>query len=492
MQDEITKLSQLLRKSGIKVPQSGDVSILRAMVAELKRQHRLRLERLALAGAAPGRSRADKQRYVRSQIRRRFSLKQGKRVRPSKDVLMARYRSSYLLDTLFPSRKERWLPILKRDFTALPSLSVKSFSFIDNPEETLSALRRVVELDGTAARASLHFDDEYCMDVGAYLVLGEMWPALTGVYQGGRMNVPVQKALKAVGLGQHLNISLKGARNTSDVWAYPLQRRRPRNTSTSRNWLLEPQTRERVADGLCDAVNEWLDRPEIEQELTEEGRAWLTSIVGELLDNAERHSAPSTKDGDWATAAFMARRLVGEEHLYRCHVAFLSIGATIAESLDTAGPVTGRQLAAYLHQHRQSDVDPEVLKTLFAFQDGVTRDAEAEAAQRGGIGLQEVLHFINILGGTERPGCEPRMTVVSGNACLQLRSPYIQGQSRQPGGRRTMWCNEANSWQDPPDAGFAYRLSERFAGTIISMAFTLDPEYLRGTLDSDGPENESG
>jgi hypothetical protein len=77
--------------------------------------------------------------------------------------------------------------------------------------------------------------------------------------------------------------------------------------------------------------------------------------------------------------------------------------------------------------HRRSGLSPATLKTLYALQDGVTRDREAEAKNRGGVGFQEVIAMMNLLGGVSFPGQEPRLTIVSGTSCISLRTPLSWG-----------------------------------------------------------------
>jgi hypothetical protein len=486
MQPNSSSFSRFIRRRQPRSPEAEVPIDEDTLLREGMRQKRVELARLAYTGLSSGRARADQRRFIQTVTRKKFGLVRNKRRLIPKGLLVSRFRKSPLLDALVPNREEMWVPILRRNpDEGRAVITFRNTSLIDNPIETLATMRRMVEAETCEIGAIINFEDDYCHDIGAFLVLGEMWPSMAPVYHGGKMNAPVQKALKAVGLGHHLQITLKAATNTEDIWAFPLQRRRPRNTTASLNMLLEPQKREMVADGLCDAIDEWLALPKIDQELTIDGRAWLTSLVGELLDNAERHSAPETKDGDWSTAAFVARRVEGGEEIYRCYMAFLSVGATISESLASASPEIQEYLSLYVNRHRQAGLTAESLRTLFALQDGVTRDPAAAAGRRGGVGLQEVLYFVDLLGGTQKPGCDAHVTIISGNTCIQLRQPHMIGHPKTVDGPRVLWCNALNTPQDPPDPSFVYHLPDRVAGTIISMAFTLDPEYLNATLDSD-------
>lgn len=305
------------------------------------------------------------------------------------------------------------------------------------------------------------------------------------------MERPIQKVLAATGVGQHNNMKLlsigrDSADDRADVWAFALQRRRPARTTKSPTVHLEPQTREKTADQFCDKVDEWLGVPDINQQLTLSGRGWIAQIIGELLCNAERHSQIQSNDGDWSTTAFMARREVNGQSALRCHIAFLSVGRSFAESLDEASPDIRAKLAQYLAQHKRSGLSPDTLATVFALQDTVTRDPEARDVRSGGTGLQDVLEFVTILGQTSTAGMEPRVTVVSGASCIQMRAPYMQGQRKGDGTMpRLNWFNARNDWSDPPDGSFVKDLTNHFAGTLVSIAFTLDPAYLAAHMESE-------
>jgi len=262
--------------------------------------------------------------------------------------MVARFRPSPILDALIPDRRQRWKDIMRRPVRRRhPAIALRNFSLLDDPDATLLALRNIGLLEAEELRAFIHFDDHYCLDAGAYLVLAEIWPTMAKVFSGGRMQKAVQKVLNATRVGQHNQMALRGIDNddldengaVTDVWAFPLQRRRLAGSSTSNTVHLDPQTREQAADRFCAAVDEWLGVPEIEQELTAAGRGWLAQIIGELLCNAERHSRPGSEDGDWSTTAFMVRRSEDGATTLRCYMAFLTRLIHRAQSAGLAGVV---------------------------------------------------------------------------------------------------------------------------------------------------------
>jgi hypothetical protein len=344
-------------------------------------------------------------------------------------------------------------------------------------------LKQLAAIGCTATNARLHFKDSHCLDIGAYLVLGEVWPCLSPFFSGGRMAPTIQKVMEGVGLRRLMNMRLRAVRDLNDIWAFPVRQRRPFGEHRSEKWIFEAQRDQVAADELCDAVDEWLGVPDPPHELTEEGRAWISTIILELLNNAQRHSDPETGDGSWAVAAFMAKTSKNGVDVFQCHIGILSVGATIHESLRTCSPATAKDLDDYVALHSRTKISVETLRTVVALQDGVTRDPAASAHHRGGVGLQDVLELVSLLGGTSSPGREPRLTIVSGRSCISLKSPYMVGARKSEGGPRVLWFNRSNVVSDPPDGLHVYDLPEHFAGTIISVVFTLDGAYLREIFD---------
>lgn len=472
-------------------------------LAEFLFRNLLRSKRREMRRGPYGGSLGSKQRRIADQFARQKSRKQLKRFRAAakvgrprnlrKELLLARFRPSPILDRLLPDRHARWRPIPKRLVRAVPAAHrLINFSFLTHPTETMEAVKAIGRLECNELNALLHFDDSVCLDAGSYLVLAEVWHSVQHTLAGGRMPQPIQYVLGATGVGEHNRMRLTAVDpddsddpDKTDVWALPLRRRRPARSSTSATVHLDPQTREKTADDFCDEINRWLAVPAIDRELTKSGRGWIAAIIGELLCNAERHSQPGSDDGDWSTTAFMARRVESGVPTFRCYIAFLSVGQSIYEGLVDAAAEIRAAIDRYTEKHRYSGISKETLETVFALQDTVTRDPAARAVRSGGTGLQDVLDVVNLLGGTAAEGKEPRVTLISGKACIQLRPPYIQGVraggSQDP---RLIWFNPANKAHDPPDQNFVRDLPDHFAGTLVSVAFTLDPAYFATHMES--------
>jgi hypothetical protein len=244
----------------------------------------------------------------------------------------------------------------------------------------------------------------------------------------------IQKVLTATGVSRHTRMTMTAVADNkefggkqADVWAFPLQRRRPALSSKSGTVHLNLQTRERAADRFCEAFNEWLGVPEIDQELTQAGRGWLGQIFGELLCNAERHSQPASDDGDWSTTAFTVRRVENGAPVLKCFIAFLSVGRSFAENLLEAAPEIQARLGEYTALHAGCGCSAETLATVFALQDTITCDPLARESRTGGTGLQDVLEFVDMLVGNGSAAKDTRVTIVSGKSCIELTKTYILG-----------------------------------------------------------------
>jgi len=162
------------------------------------------------------------------------------------------------------------------------------------------------------------------------------------------------------------------------------------------------------------------------------------------------------------------------------------VGQSFAESLSQAATDIREKCDEYTKRHWNCGRSADTLATLFALQDTITCDASAREARSGGTGLQDVLDFIQLLVDSEAGAQNARVTILSGKSCISLKAPYLTGQRRGGGAMpRLLWCNAENSSDFPPDPSIAYDLTEHFAGTLVSIAFTLDPEYLARSVESD-------
>jgi hypothetical protein len=455
------------------------------VIAEWLRSERRRLKQ------APGKlfgrteEKLNVPRFARNAVQRkqRRFLKYQPRNLP-KLLLASRYVSNPLLDGLFPKRAARWTPVLRRPLVDdMPELDLRGFSFVHNPIATIESLSALIEMECTYARARLNFLDQECLDIGSYLVLQAVRRHIAPVFEGGKISQSSQKVIDAVGLRNALNMApFRNLRDHENVWPFPLQLRRAGKAQSAGRYI-EPQKKEHVADSFVQTVNDWLNVV-AEQMLSLDGRRLVLKMIGEALDNAERHSVLRSDDGDWAITGFLSKAGIEESRKYRCHLAFLSLGATVAESVRTSPPSTLQKMDDYVLRH-SGRVAPDALRTVFALQDGVTKDAEAFAEGRGGTGFQDIFEFFADLGGSQSSTHYARLAIVSGNVCIHAYGRYLKGMRK--GGmdsERELWFNHQNDPIYAPESAHVFELPRRLNGTLVTMVIDLDEAYLEESADA--------
>ena len=405
-------------------------------------------------------------------------------------ALVAKMKQSILLGGLVPDRARRWRPISKRLRTReSTSVEAEDFCFLPNPVGTLRVLAEIASAETRYLSASIDFVDKHCKDIGPWLVLSAMRADMAPMFSGGRISNSMSKVISAVGLQGRLRFELEPTPDGhADVWAFPLRARRPAGTSTSESQHLDPQAAEKVGGDLCQAISAWLGEC-VGQSLTTEGRRCDKKIVGESLDNAERHSRREYEnDGDWMITGFMARREGPNGPLFRCQLAFLSVGASISETVQDAPKSTLDEMEQYVSMHQGANPNhsyaEQHLQTIFALQDTVTRDHKAAGEGRGGTGFRDIICLFGDLAGSDATESDARISVVSGRTCLHIDHKHSDKARPMPGQRFNIWLNEANDELQPPETHAVKELENDFCGTLISMGFTLDPDYLERTVNA--------
>jgi len=213
------------------------------------------------------------------------------------------YRADELLDSILPTRKKDWIIRPKRK--SPNDVIIENFSFIDNPRLTFDTLREFLRGEATALLSKFHFDDRNVQDISAYILLAVMYNRMNRYGNGGRMPLSIQKVLKSVGLGETMKIGLPGGANTSDVYPFAI-RSLVAGTQTSTSIQKESSQKDKIASDLDRCIREWLAQMPGEIEIDTSALQKIGSFVGEVLDNAERHSE-SSENGGWWIAGFMAR-----------------------------------------------------------------------------------------------------------------------------------------------------------------------------------------
>ena len=133
-------------------------------------------------GGATTAEKLNRYRFARDKTQERFRrVRRRSRVKLPKPLLVSRFKPSPILDNLLPHRNRAWVGVLKRQpTTPTAELRLEDFSFLQDPEATLCAIREIAELEGREITAHLHFQDDYCGltplgDPGSMLVDSVCW-----------------------------------------------------------------------------------------------------------------------------------------------------------------------------------------------------------------------------------------------------------------------------------------------------------------------------
>lgn len=386
-------------------------------------------------------------------------------------------KSCPILDGLYPERYKKWRQPNRR-YLAGKELSFANFSFIDNPIETLNYFRWLAEAECVYPPNSckLNFVDESINDISSYLLFGSTKPNMFPFFSGGIMSHNIKKIMKPLKLDEYLDIVINKNEQDNDntIFALPVYSRKGSTERSSDIYKIE--SRDVVTTKVCEQFDTWLQKLSEGTDriikLSPFGKQSLSGIIGEILDNAERHANISTKDDDgiWHITCFM--KYDESENKYTCCLSVFNKGDSIAKSIQSALDMkVSMKLKHYINTNK--NVDKDLLATVFALQDNSTRTKDES---HGGWGFMSMVDFIRKIS-SDKPGEEPNITIISGDSYIRFAKPYIMMDmpSNMP---RYQWFNPANSQDIPPDKNFVFKLQNKISGTIITTRFYLNKDAL--------------
>jgi len=271
------------------------------------------------------------------------------------DLSLASYKENAILSAFVQNRKRKWITPIERSKKPVNlRFTLKNFSFVDKPVETMEQLRRIAEAECTSFIGQLDFEDEVVLDIGPYVVLAWMWRDMCPFLRNGSMGIPVKKVIEAVHLRKFLRMAkFKMAIERKDVWAFPLMERTPGHHDAT---LQKSVAFSIAADKLVETINEWLSKLPVPMHLSREAEARVNKIATEILDNAERHGGIGDERGNWQIAGCMAReKTSGKPYSYDCHVAIVNLGTVISSNMfdNLKEEWRRKDLDKYIGKHRR-------------------------------------------------------------------------------------------------------------------------------------------
>lgn len=217
--------------------------------------------------------------------------------------------------------------------------------------------------------------------------------------------------------------------------------------------------------------------------LTKPGKRAFGKLLGELIDNCRLHIG---KSGKWYALGFYHNK---ESH-GKCHIAILTVGDTIYESLTKAGNVTDETYSALKNKtdkHKKyfdNGWNEETLWTWLSLQHGVSRlrNSKIEKDSNRGQGTVDIMEGFQQIGQSIE-GVAPVFTIVSGHTmiCFDFEKYPIKQVIVNGDERRIISFNKENDLDVKPDSKYVKKMNTYFPGTIYTMEFYIDPKYLENS-----------
>jgi hypothetical protein len=352
----------------------------------------------------------------------------------------------------------------------------KIFSFIEAPDEALEVLEQLIQASLTQKpRIEVCQDECELIDHEAEAAFSAL-----AVEASKRLKIPFsgsfpksdeqRNIVLAAGLPRSLGVDLP---EPEAFHCFPLTRGRRAKENARKS-----SQREVLTTKLTEYVDECLLM--YQYTLSDVAKADLSSLVGEVIGNAEDHSSRA----EWWVAAYLRRH---EKKIGDFHLTIFNFGKTLFESLQDL-PAESRlrhDIDALVSAHSsrgffRPNWTEENLWTLYALQEGVSRYNTGTSLGDRGQGTADMIEFFQNLGQTTDEGKEPKMCVVSGNTYIlfdrrhQMRLEKTVNDEQ----RRIIAFNDENDLHLPPNKRNVKSLARKFPGTLMGLRLFLDQDYL--------------
>ena len=360
----------------------------------------------------------------------------------------------------------------------------RQFSFIENPEGTLNVMASLLGAHNKVGVESVHLDHSCCelLDLGASVVMDVIALELIkswrrrkpAIHFSGRYptNVKVQEILRTSGIIHQLQVPGHTLSELPHVKCLHLIS----GKQEVKTYRSSPQ--EKAQQEFAEYINKCLLTQGYK--LTEHGSGDICRMVGEILTNAEEHSNLDK----WYIIGYLTQEQVSGPG--QCNLAIFNFGRTIYETLssaDTCPQVRGQmEKLSSFHTKRglfRSGWSEEALWTLYSLQEGVSRFTGGSKGPSRGMGTVKMIDFFLKLGHQTTDSRNPKMMLLSGSSHILFDGKYkLKEQQIGNEYRQVIAFNKDNDLRQPPDSDYVRSLKGIFPGTLISMRFFLDKNYL--------------
>lgn len=366
----------------------------------------------------------------------------------------------------------------------------KIFSLIENPDISLNTLEQIAQATRDKKIQELFLDHSQCdiLDIDASAIMDILivdakkeWKIknhavnLHGLYS--KVNPKVNEILKITGLIKHIG--------HSDSDTVPMDTKTQykifdlyKGTKTEEPNPYRSTEAEHVTTKLTKYFDEILQKSD--RELNSDGKNYLSSLIGEVIDNAEQHSDNKT----WYVIGYMDEL---KNKTGRVNITILDFGNSIHKTISEADlvPETKKNIEQLIFKHTTKNLfnfeekwTPENLWTLFALQEGISRFNTQYSEKDRGYGTIEMIEFFLDLAQLSYY-IKPSMIILSKSTYILFDGTYRLNEINIDGQfRKIIAFNKNNTLEEKPDHKFVRNLKNKFPGTIISMKFYIHNDFL--------------
>lgn len=214
------------------------------------------------------------------------------------------------------------------------------------------------------------------------------------------------------------------------------------------------------------------------------GKRIIQKLTNEVIDNCIQHADPDRKNYQWFVNAY---HYLENEKLSLISIVIINFGKTIAENINyIMNKKTNDNIIEELKKlisdwsNKNIDklnekIDLNALYTLYALQDGVSGKLSGLDPTRG-RGTIELIETFQKLGDSLEDTLNPQMCIISGDSCIKFTKDYKIKLNSE--GRKIIAFNKNNDLNIMPNEKNVFKLNNFFPGTIISMNFYFDENYI--------------
>lgn len=372
----------------------------------------------------------------------------------------------------------------------------KEFSIIDNPKETYRFIQNVLGALLTQKYIKVDINYAQCtrLDLGAQvlfdIILKDVFtffdkcklykatrPKVQQINGTNMINSDVRKLLFSVGSPV---IFRNNSLHFPDIIPYKLC---IHDKESEGDPVKIREQKDLDTTKLVDYVLDCLKR--LGRTLTSDRIDDLSTVIGEILINAEEHSTTKHR----FSIGYFHEIFEDGKHYGVFRLTILNFGKTIYEKFkDPHCPNKGivekmNNLSAQYTKKKFflfKQFEEETLWTLYSLQEGVTSIAPERYIKRGNGSIQFIESFFNIKGKMKERDNISLMSIISGNTSILFDGTYnITSKQIEDDDYKFMTFNDSGDIEDKPDSKFCKFVDNYFPGTIISAKILFNEDDLQ-------------